>query len=284
MAQAPITQTKPKKQHIPDNHNCFALIEGDNIILYSLTLENNKQVFKLKRNTLYIVRKIVKTFKEGEPNPYNIFIVSSETLANQEREDSLHSGTHKGYLYDIVEVTELPIFSEIDQSAAIKILQNYIPNLSFNYKDEKKFKNITKKMEYQIRPNLNTFITYTNNFTISDWLYYIIYKFNLTDLKQFSLPLIEAEIYSERNLYIDLIYDILLNDLKLEPSDSKYFNNNIDLIERITGILYSNIIITLEDLKKLLANKNEIFSTANVIKINLIQYLEGGSDTVTIDF
>ena len=218
---------KALKQHFDCNNNCFAEFEDQQTVaVYS---NRNGKCWKLNSNHFYLYRIYCNPLKE-QPNPFNIFIGKASDLVGF-KDDDIHSKTHKGCLYDIVEITKLPFIKDVKPIDIVKMLQKYVPNLSHRTQD---YKLVLKSMRDIIRNKLPSGKT-----TIYHWLMTIKYTYNISKI-DFKVSPADSNDNSLRREYADAVYDITL----------KYLKGEEELTGRIVGILYASCIIPLCKLKE----------------------------------
>ena len=217
------------KQHFDCNHHCFAEYENQQtVIVYSFKEEKS---WTLTADHYYLYRIYCNPL-EGKPNPYNVFIGKAKDLIGFKK-DGIHSNTHPGYLYDIVEITKLPFVKNKTPIEIVKMLQQFIPNLSFNFG----YKSALDSMR-QIRPKLPS-----GKLSIFHWLMTAKSIRKMSDdeftFTVSAVPAIPSD-DSIRHQYMDLVFDIVYEHLE-DFADV--------LAPKIAGILYATRDVTLADLK-----------------------------------
>ena len=231
--------------HFEKNNNCVAEQESETIV--TVFSDKYNKIWKLNPEHYYIYRIYCNPLK-GQPNPFNIFIGKAKDLVGY-KVDKMHSQTHRGCLYDIVEITKIPSIPKKYPIEIIKILQNYIPNISYNYNSE----SIMKRMRDVIRNMVDS-----NKNTIFHWLKTIQYKFNVNSLSQFKVN--QAEINEEplRQILCDELYDIV------NQSENEKVTN------KIIGVIYKSYSIPLNDIKEFVENNEKLNLVIDEIKKSLI--------------
>lgn len=218
---------KALKQHFNCNNNCFAEFEDQQtVVVYS---NRKEKCWKLNANHLYIYRIYCNPLK-GQPNPFNIFIGKASDLVGFKNDD-IHSKTHEGCLYDIVEITKLPYVKDGNPMEIIKLLQKYIPNLSHRTKD---YRLILKSMRDIIRNKIPSGKT-----SIFHWLMTIKQTYNIPkfDFKVYSVDFNYAPL---RRKYADAVYDVTI----------EYLKGDEELTGKIVGILYASCVVPLRKLEE----------------------------------
>lgn len=232
---------KALNTHFDNNNNCVAEQESETTV--TVFSDKYNKIWKLNPQHYYIYRIYCNPLKE-QPNPFNIFIGKAKDLVGY-KVDKIHSQTHKGCLYDIIEITKLPFIPNKQPIEIVKILQDYIPNISYNYNIEF----ITKRMRDVIRNMVNP-----NKNTIFHWLKTIQYQFKINSLSQFKVN--QADINEEplRQTICDQIYDIIIQ------------SNDEEITSKIVGVIYKSYSIPLNDLKEFIENSEKLNSVVNDIK------------------
>lgn len=221
------------KQHFDCNHNCFAEFDENqqNVIVYSF---KEDKCWTLTAEHYYLYRIYCNPLKD-EQNPYNIFIGRAKDLVGFKK-DHIHSNTHINYLYDIVEITRLPLVKGIKPMQTVQMLQQFIPNLSFN----PTYKTGLDSMR-QLRTKLPS-----GKVSIFHWLMTAktVHKIQKIQDKEFiftltAVPSVSCE-ESIRHTYMDRVYDIVCEHLR-DLADV--------LADNVAGVLYQSQCIPLADLK-----------------------------------
>lgn len=177
-----------------NNNDCIAERENnETIVVFSRKYE---KIWKLVANHFYIYRIFCKPL-ESQPNPYNVYIGKASDLVGFKNDD-IHSKTHQGYLYDIIEITELPFVPNSQPIEIVKKLQQYFPNISH----QAAYNNGLNMMRRRIKPRINS-----DKNKIYHWLKTVQMQFQGSFLKDFRVR--SAEEYGNplRYQYCDLIYD-----------------------------------------------------------------------------
>lgn len=232
-------------QHFDCNYSCFAEFENqETVTVYSF--KNQHKFWKLNSNQYYLYRIYCNPLKE-QPNPFNIYLGKASDLVGY-KNDEIHSKTHIGCLYEIVEITKLPFIPNTKPMEIVKLLQNYIPNLSFKFNYIKVLKQMRDVIRNNVKPEKNT---------IFHWLMTIKYLFN--EQKLLNIKINSADTVDEplRKDYAEAIYDDILEHTK----------NNEDLTNTIVGIIYESQCIPLMKIFEWQSNKENLFEiVGDIIK------------------
>ena len=219
------------KQHFDSNNNCFAEFENQQtVIVYSL---KKRKCWRLTATHYYLYRIYCKPLK-GTPNPFNVFIGQAKDLVGS-RQDDIHSNTNPGYLYDIVEITKLPFIKDHKYSPMeiIKMIQQFIPNLSHNYG----YKSALKFMRYTLRPSITS-----GKPTIYHWLMSAKTIRKISDNEFIFTVSVVPTIPSDESPRGQCINDIYVA-IEVHLGVSKALAPNV------AGILYGSQCISLDELK-----------------------------------
>lgn len=235
---------KALTNHFDNNNDCVAEQESENTV--TVFSDKYNKIWKLNPQSYYIYRIYCNPLK-GQPNPFNIFIGKAQDLVGH-KVDKMHSQTHKGCLYDIIEITKLPFIPNKHPMEIVKILQDYIPNISYNHNIEFVTKRMRDVIRNMVSPNKNT---------IFHWLKTIQFKFNVQSLSQFKLNQADINENPLRHTLCDQIYDIIAQ------------SNDEEMTGKIVGIIYKSYSIPLKDLKEFIENNEKLTSVVNEIKSKL---------------
>ena len=223
------------KQHFDCNHHCFAESDDQqNVIVYSF---KEDKCWTLTAEHYYLYRIYCNPLQK-ESNPYNIFIGRAKDLVGFKK-DHIHSNTHHGYLYDIVEITKLPLVKGKKPMETVQMLQQFIPNLSFNP---------TYKTGLDSMRKLRTKVP-SDKVSIFHWL--MTAKTNgKMSVDKFTLAAVPAISCDEsiRHTYMDIVYDIVCEHLG-DLADV--------LAPKIAGILYATRDVSLASLKSFTEGNTE---------------------------
>lgn len=227
--------------HFDNNNNCVAEQESENIV--TVFSDKYNKIWKLNSQHYYIYRIYCNPLRE-QKNPFNVFIGKAKDLVGY-KVDKMHSQTHQGCLYDIIEITKLPFVPNKQPIEIVKILQDYIPNISYNYN----IAFVTKRMRDIIRNMVNP-----NKNTIFYWLKTIQIQFKINSLSEFKVN--QADINEEplRRTLCDQIYDIIMQ------------TNDEEMCGRIVGIIYKSYLISLNSLREFIENSEKLTLVVNDIK------------------
>lgn len=227
--------------HFENNNNCVAEQESETTV--TVFSDKYNKIWKLISNHFYIYRIYCNPLKE-QPNPFNIFIGKAKDLVGY-KNDKMHSQTHQGCLYDIIEITKLPFVPNKQPIEIVKILQNYIPNISYDCNTEF----VMKRMRDVIRNMVNS-----NKNTIFHWLKTIQSQFKVNSLSQFKVNQADINENPLRRTYCDKIYDVVAQ------------SNDEEMTGRIVGVIFKSYSIPLNDLKEFTENNEKLTSLINDIK------------------
>lgn len=231
--------------HFENNDNCIAEQESETIV--TVFSDKYNKIWKLNPEHYYIYRIYCNPLK-GQPNPFNIFIGKAKDLVGY-KVDKMHSQTHRGCLYDIVEITKIPSIPKKHPIKIVKILQEYIPNISYDYDSEPIMKRMRDVIRNMVNPKKNK---------IFHWLKTIQYQFRIDSLSQFELELAEINEEPLRQILCDKLYDIVIQ------------SENEKNTCKIVGIIYKSYSIPLNDIKEFVENNEKLNLVIDEIKKSLI--------------
>lgn len=226
--------------HFDNNNNCIAEQESENIV--TVFSDKYDKIWKLNSQHYYIYRIYCNPL-QNQSNPYNIFIGKAKDLVGY-KVDKMHSQTHKGCLYDIIEIAKLPIIPNKHPMEVVKILQDYIPNISNNHNIEI----VTRRMRNEIRNKV------FNNNTIYGWIKTIQFKLKIKELSSSKIYPADINENPLRQTYCDQLYDIIIQ------------SNDEEITGKIVGIIYKSYSIPLNHIQEFIENTEKLTSVVNEIK------------------
>ena len=229
--------------HFDNNNNCIAEQESENTV--TVFSDKYDKIWKLNSQDYYIYRIYCNPL-QGQKNPFNVYLGKAKDLVGY-KVDKMHSQTHKGYLYDIIEIAKIPFVPNKHPMEVVEILQDFIPNISNNHNIEI----VTRKMRYEIRNNV------FNNNTIYGWVKTIQFKLKIKSLSSSKIYPADINENPLRQILCDQIYDIVIQ------------SNDEEITGKVVGVIYKTYTISLNDLRIFIENPEKLTSIVNEIKSQL---------------